>query len=111
MVGKKIRNDLQRINRRRNVNRVPHGFQNPVHPVHPCSSQIRDIETLEIPGVEGHRDFVVQIPEVASTQFITCLEMPIGSALAINAFEKDKDGVRHAVVTLCQCLLRDVEPN
>jgi hypothetical protein len=41
MVGKKMKNILQRMTRRPNVKRVPNGFQNPVYPVHPCSGSQR----------------------------------------------------------------------
>lgn len=71
--------------------------------------KIRSVETLAIPGVEGREDFTVQMPEVASTQFRTCLEMPIGYTLAVSSFETDQAGIKRSVVVLCQCSLRDIE--
>ncbi len=71
--------------------------------------KVRSIETLALPGVDGHGEFSVQLPEVASTQFRTCLDMPINYALAVSAFETDDQGKKHSVVVLCQCMLRDVD--
>ena len=71
--------------------------------------KIRSVETLAIPGVGGHGDFNVQMPEVASTQFRTCLDMPINYTLAVSAFETDAAGSKHSVVILCQCSMRDIE--
>ncbi len=71
--------------------------------------QVRAVETLEIPVIDGSKDFVVQMPEVASTRFRTCLEMPVDYALAVSAFETDAQGVKRSVVILCQCSMRNVE--
>lgn len=70
--------------------------------------KIRSVETLEIQGV-GRGDYKVQMPEVASTQFRTCLNMPIDYTLAVSSFETDAAGVKHSVVILCQCSLLDIE--
>ena len=71
--------------------------------------KIRSVETLALPAVGGHGDFSVQMPEVASTQFRTCLDMPIDYALAVSAFETDAAGIKHSVVILCRCSMRDIE--
>ena len=70
--------------------------------------KVRDVETLKLPGIDGQRDFSVQMPEVASTQFRTCLDMPINYTLAVSAFDTDDQGVKRSVVILCHCSLRDV---
>lgn len=65
--------------------------------------KIREVETLEIPGVDGRGKFSIQMPEVASTQFRTCIEMPLDYTLAVSAFETDEQGQKQSLVVLCQC--------
>jgi hypothetical protein len=35
--------------------------------------------------------------------------MPIDYALAVSTFETDAAGIKHSVVILCQCSIRDIE--
>jgi hypothetical protein len=71
--------------------------------------KVRSVETLEIPSLAGRNDFTVQMPEVASTQFRTCLDMPLNYTLAVSTFETDELNVKRSIVILCQCMLRDLE--
>ncbi len=71
--------------------------------------KVRSVETLELPGIDGRGKFSIQLPEISSTRFRTCLDMPLNYALAVSAFETDEQGLKHSVVILCQCSLRDVE--
>ncbi len=71
--------------------------------------KVREVETLELPGIDGRGDFAVQMPEVASTQFRTCIDMPVGYTLAVSTFESDEHGQKKSVVIMCHCSLRDVE--
>lgn len=71
--------------------------------------KVRSVETLKLPGIGGRNDFTVQMPEVASTQFRTCLDMPINYTLAVSTFETDANNVKRSIVILCQCTLRDLE--
>ncbi|MEZ6136622.1 MAG: hypothetical protein R3C53_17130 [Pirellulaceae bacterium] len=72
--------------------------------------KIRSVETLELPGIDEEAAFTVQMPEVASTQFRTCMMLPANHTLAVSAFETDEHGGQQTVLVLCQCSLRDVEP-
>ena len=71
--------------------------------------KVRKVETLEIPSIEGRGTFSVQMPEVASAQFRTCLDMPIDHALAVSTYEIDETGKRHTILILCRCGLRSLE--
>lgn len=71
-------------------------------------SKIRGVETLAIPGLVNDEEFVVQMPEVATTQFRTCIDLPVNYTLAVSSYQTDAQGRQQAIVVLCHCAVRDV---
>lgn len=72
--------------------------------------KIRKVETLKLPSHRpGDEAWTIQMPEVASTQFHTRIELPVNHALAVSTFDQDEIGQRRSVLVICQCLVRDME--
>lgn len=71
--------------------------------------KVLDVDTIALPRPDGTGEFVVQVPEVATTQYRSDLQLPVNYALAVKVFEKDQQGNRRSLIILCRCSLRDLE--
>ncbi|MCA9128735.1 MAG: hypothetical protein KDB22_16735 [Planctomycetales bacterium] len=71
--------------------------------------KIKKVETLSIPKADFSGEFTVQMPEVASTKFNTCLDLPIGHALAVSTSDIDDQGRKISTLVICQCSVRNLD--
>lgn len=71
--------------------------------------KIQKVETLTIPKADLKGEFAIQMPEVASTKFHTCLDMPLNYALAVSTTDTLADGEKVSTLVVCQCSVRNID--
>ncbi|MFK7734441.1 MAG: hypothetical protein AB8B50_00335 [Pirellulaceae bacterium] len=72
-------------------------------------SEIKSVDTFDMPQLTGQGVFTVQIPEVASTQFRSKMRIPIDYSLVVCALEKDNDSKSVATLVMCTCKVHDFD--
>ncbi|QDV24737.1 hypothetical protein [Aureliella helgolandensis] len=70
--------------------------------------KIQKVDTMSFPKPDGQGEFQVQLPEVATSQFRTCLDLPTNYSLAISTTDNDEQGIPRTTIVICQCSIRNV---